>query len=73
MKKQQQLIKDFLSIKEVAEKLGISRSAVYLAIKVGRLAAVQLGSHFFVHRRDVTSYKPMEEAITWGKMPKRNQ
>jgi excisionase family DNA binding protein len=71
MKKHTNLIKDYLSIKETAEKLGISRSAVYLAIKVGRLATVQLGSHFFVHRRDVQNYKPMEQAVEWGRMPKR--
>ena len=69
--KKEPLVKDLLSIKQTADQLGISRSAVYLAIKVGRLEAIQIGSHFFVSMRDVKNYKPQEQAIEWGRMPKR--
>jgi excisionase family DNA binding protein len=71
MQMQKTLVKDLVTIREAAEKLGISRSAVYLAIKEDRLPAVQIGPNLFVHVRDLADYEPHEQAIAWGKNPKR--
>ncbi|MCD6413539.1 MAG: helix-turn-helix domain-containing protein [Elusimicrobia bacterium] len=42
--------KEFLSLSELAEKLGISRIAVYKKVKKGEIKAIRIGRNYAVHR-----------------------
>lgn len=47
----------YLSMKEVAERLGLSDAGVWQAVNAGRLPAIRLGKHWRVKERDVEVYE----------------
>ncbi len=53
---------DLVSITEAAEYLGISRSAVWIAIQEGRLAASKIGKFYVIRRAEVEKY-PVDTAM----------
>lgn len=46
-----------LTLPEVAQELGVTRSAVYLMIRDGRLAGMQCGPRWHVRREDLEAFK----------------
>jgi excisionase family DNA binding protein len=52
-----QLVKDFLTVVQAAKRLGISRAAVLMAIKQGKLKAVRIGHIKLLARKAVDQYK----------------
>lgn len=50
------MVKLSYTINEVRELTGISRSAVYQAIREGRLVAVKLGKRTYVRREDLERF-----------------
>jgi excisionase family DNA binding protein len=51
-------LEDYMSITEAAEKRKITRQAIWLLIKRGRIRAVQAGSAWLVHKGDIEDYDP---------------
>lgn len=49
---------DLISIIEAAKLKGVSRNAVYLAVKDGRLPHVMVVGHYALRRTDVLAWKP---------------
>lgn len=47
-----------LTLPEVAELLGVSRVAVYGAVKAGKLPARRVGKLWVVRESDVRAYEP---------------
>jgi excisionase family DNA binding protein len=45
-----------LTVREVAEVMRVSTMTVYRLIKAGDLAAVRVGTHFRIRRRDLEAY-----------------
>lgn len=45
--------KDFFTIKEIAEILGISRVAVLKKVKKGQIEAFKIGRNFVVHKNEL--------------------
>ena len=50
-------LSDVLGLPEAAKFLGVSRQAIWLAIKEGRLKARKIGNTFIVHRETLTEYQ----------------
>jgi len=48
---------DYVTITETAESNGITRQAVYLSIKNGRLKAEKVGVQWLMHKDDVKHYR----------------
>lgn len=46
-------IKDILSIKELADILGISRVAVFNKVKKGQIKAQKVGRNYIIHKSDI--------------------
>ena len=53
MKKNTKQSKNYFSIPELAEKLGISRIAVYKKVKKGLIPANRVGRNFIIKREDI--------------------
>ncbi len=51
---------DILLVSEAAKELGISREAVYLAIREGRLTAIKILGKYGVPRDALERYRPVE-------------
>lgn len=54
-------MKELLSMTQAAERKGVSRAALYQAIKKGKLKAVQIGGHTFLRPADLDAYTPVLE------------
>jgi excisionase family DNA binding protein len=52
----------YLSVREVAEKMGISRQAVLKKIKTGEIPAQKVGRGYIVPERDIPNI--MSEVVT---------
>jgi excisionase family DNA binding protein len=51
------MIKDYYSLTEVAQKLGISRQAVHKRIKKNKLKAVKVGTTYIIGKEEVKKMK----------------
>ena len=60
-----------LTIKEAAQRLGVSYQAVYHAINHGRLASVTLYGKRLVEETDVAAYSVNRRLQAAGKTPKK--
>jgi excisionase family DNA binding protein len=49
--------KEYLSIQELATKLGVSRIAVYKKVKSGKIAAIRIGRNYAIPVEDITGEK----------------
>lgn len=58
---------DLITVSEAAKELGISREAVYKAIREGRLAAVNILGKIGIERKALKEYHPEEIRIKAGK------
>lgn len=47
----------WLALQAVGEELGVTRSAVYLMIRSGRLPGMQCGARWYVRREDLDEFK----------------
>jgi excisionase family DNA binding protein len=47
--------KDFLTIKEVADLLGISRVAVFKKVKLGQIKAEKIGRNFAIQKSELSN------------------
>jgi excisionase family DNA binding protein len=54
---------DILTVSEAAKELGISREAVYLAIREGRLTAVKILGKYGITRDALDKYQPVEARV----------
>lgn len=54
---------DILTVSEAAKELGISREAVYLAIREGRLTAVKILGKYGITRDELDKYQPVEGRV----------
>lgn len=61
---------DFYSIEQVAKILGMSRQAVYVAIKGGKLKAEQVGKGYIIKEADFKVFESIPAHVLRGK--KRN-
>lgn len=50
--------REFFSMTEAARKKKVSRQAIYLAIKSGRLPAKKIGNAWVIWKADLANYKP---------------
>ena len=53
----------WLTVDEVADRLGVSLAEVYEEITLGRLPAQRYGESFLVRRTDVDAFQPTPSAI----------
>lgn len=51
-------IDEYLNVPEVAELKGVTRQAVWQAIKDGRLKAEKIGRDYIVHPDDANNWEP---------------
>ena len=58
---------DLITVSEAAKELGISREAIYKAIREGRLAAVNVLGKIGIERKTLNEYHPEEVRIMAGK------
>jgi excisionase family DNA binding protein len=54
---------DILTVSQAAKELGISREAVYLAIREGRLTAVKILDKYGITRDELDKYQPVEARV----------
>jgi excisionase family DNA binding protein len=59
---------DLITVSEAAKELGISREAVYKAIREGRLAATIILGKIGIEREALKEYKPVEIRVKAGKV-----
>ena len=59
---------DYLSVNEAASRLGISRAAVYSAIREGRLESEVILGKIALKRGSVANYKPNQDRIRAAKI-----
>lgn len=59
---------DLLTVAEAAKELGISREALYQAIRESRLKAVKILGRYGVRRKELEAYRPVEVRIRAGKV-----
>jgi excisionase family DNA binding protein len=52
------LLKDYLTVTQVAEMRHVSRQAVLESIARGTLPATRMGQQWLVRRKDVDNFKP---------------
>ncbi len=57
---------DLLTVAEAAKELGISREALYQAIREGRLKAVKILGKYGIRRKELETYKPVEVRVRAG-------
>jgi excisionase family DNA binding protein len=57
---------DLLTVAEASKELGISREAVYLAIREGRLKAIKILGKHGIRRKEVEAYQPVEVKVRAG-------
>ena len=57
------LAEELLTIRQVAQELGIHRQTVYQAIRRGNLPAVTVLEHVAVRRADVEAYKERQARV----------
>lgn len=48
-----QLNKDYLTVKELADLMGISRIAVFNKIKLGKIKAEKIGRNYIIQKKDL--------------------
>lgn len=60
--------REYLSVNEVASQLGISRAAIYSAIREGRLESEVVLGRIAVKRSSAATYKPNQDRIRAGKI-----
>lgn len=60
--------RDYLSVNQAASELGISRAAVYSAIREGRLESEVVLGKIAVTRKSLARYKPNQDRIRAGKI-----
>ena len=58
---------ELLTVAEVARELGISREAVYKAVREGRLESVQILGKIGISREALNGYKPVDVRIQAGR------
>lgn len=58
--------REAFSIKQVAARLGISRTAVYVAIRSKQLTARKLGRRTIILRRDFEAFVASRPALEWA-------
>lgn len=51
---------DLASITEAAEYLGVTRQAIFIAIKEGRLPAMRIGRQWVIRRIELEKYRVSE-------------
>lgn len=59
---------DYLSVNEAASRLGVSRAAVYSAIREGRLESDVVLGKIAVTRKSLANYKPNPDRVRAGKI-----
>lgn len=57
---------DLLTVAEASKELGISREALYLAIREGRLKAIKILGRYGVRRKELEAYQPVEVRVRAG-------
>ena len=63
-------LKDYLSIEEAARLKGVSRQALYLAEKSGRLKIERVGRCALIHKAELEKYIPNPDSIRLGGLRK---
>lgn len=63
-------IKNFMTVSEVAKKLGIMRQSVHKAIQAGKLGHVKIDDIVLVHKKSVEQYKVNTKRQEIGKRHK---
>jgi len=56
--------KEYLTVRELADLLGISRIAVFNRIKKGQIKAEKIGRNFIIHRKDLNEIIPDNQDLT---------
>jgi excisionase family DNA binding protein len=51
-------LEDYMTVAEAAKKRKITRQAVWLLVKRGRIRAVQVGATWLVNKGDIENYDP---------------
>jgi excisionase family DNA binding protein len=58
---------DLITVSDAARELGISREAVYKAIREGRLPAIKILGKVGIERKILREYHPVEVRVRAGK------
>ena len=52
-------IADYISVREAADELGVSRDTILGDRRMGRLDAVPIGPRYYIHRTEFAKYKAL--------------
>ncbi|MGH9822210.1 MAG: helix-turn-helix domain-containing protein [Blastocatellia bacterium] len=66
-------LKDYLSIEEAARIKGVSRQALYLAEKSGRLKIERIGRCALINKAELDKYSPNPDSMRAGRLPKKSK